>query len=269
MMSSSRLCRAKRTGEVISSSGYPGICPVFPMADAMTHTCVPMIASGKVLGVVQFLSLFIDSPERVEALRVTLHQAGQYLQEALPVLHAKRLASNLQEITRDSLTGLANRRFLENNINPLIAGLNRRQSKMGILMCDMDFFKKVNDKHGHDVGDQVLKTLAMIMQNNVRASYITIRYGGEEFFILLTDCDADKVMEVAEELRFAVEEQVFRAENISLQKTISIGDSLYPDDTDAFWKCVKFADIALYHAKDTGRNKAIRFEPEMWQSDRY
>ncbi len=269
-MSTSRICRARRTGEVISSAGFPNICPVFPLADVMTHTCVPMIVSGKVLGVVQFLSLYVDSPKRQKQLVINQHLAGLYLEEALPVLHAKRLANNLHEMaTKDALTGLANRRFLETNINPLIAGIKRRKSALGILMCDLDFFKQVNDEHGHDVGDQVLKTLAVIMQEAVRSSDIVIRYGGEEFLILLTDCEAEKATEVAEKIRIAVEEQLFRVESISIRKTLSIGVSIFPMDGEGFWECVKYADIALYQAKDTGRNKVLRFEPSMWEGDDY
>ncbi len=269
-MSSASLCRARRTSEVVSSSGFPNICPVFPLTDVMTHTCVPMIVSGKVLGVVQFLSLFVDSPERVEELQTNLHLAGLYMQEALPVLHAKRLASNLHEMaTKDSLTGLSNRHFLENNINPILAGVKRRKSAMGILMCDLDFFKQVNDEYGHDVGDQILKTLAVIMQNSVRTSDIVIRYGGEEFLILLTECEIEKAIAVAEKIRTTVEEQIFRVQNLSIRKTLSIGVSILPVDGEAFWECVKYADIALYKAKESGRNKVLRFDPSMWDSESY
>ncbi|HIJ90857.1 MAG: GGDEF domain-containing protein [Desulfobulbaceae bacterium] len=270
VITSANLCRAKRTGEVVSSSGNPDICPIFPMGDVMTHSCVPMVVSGQVLGVVQFLSLYVNCPEREKALRFNLHRAGQYLKEALPVLHAKHLAGNLQEMaTRDALTGLSNRRFLENNINQLIASLKRRNSQMGILMCDLDFFKKVNDEYGHDVGDQILKTLAIILQNTVRSSDIIIRYGGEEFLILLTDCEKTMAGEVAEKIRNAVEKHVFQVENGSLRKTISIGTSLFPNDTEAFWECVKFADIALYKAKETGRNRVVNFDKSLWDSKDY
>ncbi len=269
-MSTSRICRARRTEEVISSAGFPNICPVFPLSDVMTHTCVPMIVSGKVLGVVQFFTLFVDSNERAEQLRQNQHLAGLYLAEALPVLHAKRLAFDLHEqATKDALTGLANRRYLETNINPMLAGIKRRDSTLGILMCDMDFFKQVNDKHGHDVGDQVLKILAVIMQEATRASDIVIRYGGEEFLILLTDCKMEKATEVAEKIRTAVEEQLFRIEDFSIRKTLSIGVSVYPEDGSGFWECVKHADIALYQAKDTGRNKVIRFDSSMWDENDY
>ncbi len=269
-LSSSRICRARRTGEVISSAGFPNICSVFPLSEVMTHTCVPMIVSGKVLGVVQFFTLFVDSAERTEQLRQNQHLAGLYLEEALPVLHAKRLATNLHEMaTKDALTGLSNRRFLETEINPLLAGIKRRKSTLGVLMCDMDFFKQVNDEHGHDVGDEVLKTLAVIMQETVRESDIIIRYGGEEFLILLTDCEMEKATEVAEKIREAVEEQIFRIEDISIRKTLSIGVSIYPIDGEGFWECIKHADIALYQAKHTGRNKVLRFESSMWDGDNY
>jgi len=269
-MSSANICRAKRTGEIISSAGYPGICPVFPQSDIMTHTCVPMMVGGRILGVVQFLFLFVDSEQRQENLVNSLQQAQQYLREALPVLHAKRLAESLQDMaTRDTLTGLYNRRFLESNINPLIAGLKRRKSHMTILMCDMDYFKKVNDEYGHEAGDVVLKGLAHTLQNSCRASDLVIRYGGEEFLILLVDCDPDHGMEVAEKIRLSVENQQFRFEGVSLRKTISVGVSQFPEDTPAFWECVKFADVALYQAKEGGRNRVVRFSPEMWDSSDY
>ncbi len=270
IMSSSKICRARRTGAVVSSANFPHICPVFPLEDIMTHTCVPMIVSGKILGVVQFLNLFVDSQERQRQLRVSQHMAGMYLAEALPVLHAKRLASNLHDMaTKDALTGLSNRRFLETNINPLLAGIRRRDATMGILMCDLDFFKQVNDEHGHDAGDQVLKKLAIIIQETVRASDIVIRYGGEEFLILLMDCEADKAVEVAEKIRVTVEEQLFRVREINIRKTLSIGVSIYPVDGEGFWECVKHADIALYQAKDTGRNKTLHFSANMWDGEDY
>lgn len=269
-MSTSRICRARRTGEIISSAGFPNICPVFPLSDIMTHSCVPMIVSGKVLGVVQFFTLFVDSEERAGQLLKNQHLAGLYLAEALPVLHAKRLAGHLHEMaTKDALTGLANRRFLETNINPLLAGIKRRKTTLGVLMCDMDFFKQVNDEHGHSVGDEVLKTLAGIMQMVVRASDIIIRYGGEEFLILLTDCEMEKATEVAEKIRETVEEQLFRIEDLTIRKTLSVGVSIYPIDGEGFWECVKHADIALYQAKNSGRNKVVRFDASMWEGDSY
>ena len=270
-MSTANLCRANRTGEIVSSTGYPGICPIFPMPDVMTHSCVPMMVGGQILGIVQFLFLFVNSSEREEHFKNSLRRARQYLNEALPVLHAKRLAENLHQMAiLDTLTGLYNRRFLEGNINPIIAGIQRRESNMAILMCDMDYFKKVNDEYGHESGDNVLKALAHILQNTVRATDLVIRYGGEEFLILLIDCHSGGLAEqIAEKIRSKVESHQFRIEGSALRKTLSIGISEFPNDTAAFWEAVKFADVALYRAKEEGRNRVIRFESGMWDTEDY
>ncbi len=264
VLKTSKLCRASRTGEVVSSVGFANICPLFPLADVMTHTCVPMLVSGKVLGVVQFFTLFVDNTERAEKLRLNQHLAGLYLEEALPILHAKRLANNLREMaTKDVLTGLANRNFLKSNINPILAGIKRRKSTMGMLMCDLDQFRNVNTEYGHYVGDTILKSLAATLLASVRISDITIRYGGEEFLVLLTDCEIEKAAEVAEKLRVTVEEQLFRVENISIRITMSIGVSILPADSEGFWDCVKRADTALHSAKENGGNQTVRFESSM------
>jgi diguanylate cyclase (GGDEF)-like protein len=270
-MSSANLCRAVRTGDIVSSTGYPGICPIFPLPDVMTHSCVPMMVGGQILGVVQFLFLYVNSPEREEHFKNSLRQARQYLMEALPVLHAKKLAQNLHQMAiRDAMTGLYNRRFLEGNINPILAGIQRRKSNMAILMADMDFFKKVNDEYGHESGDSVLKALSHILQNAVRQSDLVIRYGGEEFLILLVDCHPKGfASEIAEKIRSKVEAHQFRIEGGSLRKTLSIGISEFPGDTAAFWEAVKFADVALYRAKESGRNQVVQFESSMWDSEDY
>ncbi len=270
-MTSANLCRAVRTGEVVSSTGYPGICPIFPQPDVMTHSCVPMMVGGQILGVVQFLFLYVNSPEREEHFQNSLRRARQYLLEALPVLHAKRLAQNLHQMAiRDTLTGLYNRRFLEGNINPILAGIQRRESSLAILMADMDYFKKVNDEYGHESGDSVLKALSNILENAVRQSDLVIRYGGEEFLILLVDCHPKGFSnEIAEKIRSKVEAHQFRIEGGNLRKTLSIGISEFPGDTAAFWEAVKFADVALYRAKENGRNQVVRFDPSMWDTEDY
>ena len=141
---------------------------------------------------------------------------------------------------------------------------------MAILMADMDFFKKVNDEYGHESGDSVLKALAHIMQNAVRQSDLVIRYGGEEFLILLVDCHPEKFAEqIAEKIRSKVEDHQFRIEGGNLRKTLSIGVSEFPKDTTAFWEAVKFADVALYRAKEEGRNRVIRFDSSMWDAEDY
>ncbi len=269
-LSGSDMCRAKRLDETVSSASYPGICPVFPEPEAMTHTCIPLTVSGTTLGVAQFLFKYVDREERTEYMRKSLYSARRYLREALPVLHAKRLAQNLHEMaTKDTLTGLYNRRFLEGNLSTLTSGIKRRKSQLGILMCDMDYFKQVNDEYGHEAGDTILVSLAAILQNSVREADLVIRYGGEEFLILLFECNENDAVKVAEKVKSTVEAKQFRIGGNSIRKTVSIGVSMYPSDTSAFWEAVKYSDVALYQAKEKGRNRILRFSRDMWEGTAY
>jgi diguanylate cyclase (GGDEF)-like protein len=263
-------CRAKRTGALVSSIENPKICPVFPWQDAMSHVCIPMMVGGEILGVVQFLFPFVNCAERERKMQQAVHEARQFLQEALPVLKAKRLAQNLKDMaTKDSLTGLFNRHYLEMYLDNIVAGIKRRNACLGILMCDLDYFKKVNDEYGHDVGDAVLKKLASILKAHARESDLVIRFGGEEFLVMLVDCEEGESVAVAERIRASVEETVIRMPGIELKKTLSIGVSEFPVDCAAIWEAIKYADVALYEAKSRGRNQVVRFDKEMWEQASY
>jgi diguanylate cyclase (GGDEF)-like protein len=189
-----------------------------------------------------------------------------YLEEAAPVLEAKRLTETLRESNlRDPMTGLHNRRFLEETAEHLIATAQRRDGHLAIMMLDLDYFKMVNDNHGHDAGDAVLKALARVLVQSVRASDLVIRYGGEEFMILLQNTSASSALPIAEKIRTGVEAMKVQIAGNTLQKTISIGIADFPGDSDTFWQTVKYADVALYKAKEQGRNRVIRFNPDMWE----
>ncbi|NTV13399.1 MAG: diguanylate cyclase [Desulfobulbaceae bacterium] len=259
-------CRAKRTGHAISSIQYPTICRVFPHGDCMEHHCIPMVANGRVVGVVQFLCDKQADPEHLKYFEERVQRASRYIKEATPVIEAKRFASALQETTlKDPMTDLYNRRFLETYTDTLVASTLRRRAKVGILMCDMDFFKEVNDSHGHEAGDIVIVKTAEVLRSCVRASDMVIRYGGEEFLILLIDIKSrDDIDELAERIRASMEATSFTIPNGVLKKTISIGYSEFPEDSEGFWESIKYADVALYRAKSDGRNRVVGFTKEMW-----
>lgn len=171
---------------------------------------------------------------------------------------------------RDPMTNLYNRRFLESYTDTLTASTLRRGTKVGILMCDMDFFKQVNDTYGHETGDVVLVKTAEVLQSCVRASDMVIRYGGEEFIVLLIDVKSRQdIIDLAERIRTAMEETVINVPDGTLKKTMSIGLSEFPGDSDGFWEAIKYADVALYRAKEDGRNRVVSFIPEMWKQDKY
>jgi diguanylate cyclase (GGDEF)-like protein len=187
-------CRAKRTGHEVDAIAQPGLCTMFrPGAEGDTHICLPMIQSGMAGCVTQI----VVSREEADLTRLMAPFLAVYLREAGPVLEAKRLMEHLREnALRDAMTGLYNRRFLEEYVSALVAGSQRRKSPFSVLMLDLDFFKQVNDTHGHEAGDKVIKTLADILQRNIRSSDMAVRYGGEEFLVLLLDTGAGGAQKV-------------------------------------------------------------------------
>ncbi len=271
ILDDANFCRAKRTGHPISSLDTHGICKQFPHQDILEHHCIPMIANGKVVGVVQFLHEIGRSAEEREDFEHLVRRASRYIKEATPVIEAKRFASALHETTlRDPMTDLYNRRFLETYTNTLVASTMRRATRVGILMCDMDFFKQVNDTYGHETGDVVLIKTAEVLKSCVRASDMVIRYGGEEFVILLIDVKSSQdTLDLAERIRSKMEATIINVPDGTLQKTLSIGVSEFPGDTEGFWEAIKFADVALYRAKSEGRNRVVRFTKEMWKQETY
>ncbi|SFB90322.1 diguanylate cyclase (GGDEF) domain-containing protein [Marinospirillum celere] len=258
-------CRAVRTGHAIDGRENSLICRSFSIEARQsnrTYLCLPVIQSGGVGSVVQ---LVLNTPAEVEQAEAARPLLESYLREAAPVLQAKRLMASLRESTlNDAMTGLRNRRFLEEYSDTLVNQCKRRESAMTLIMLDLDYFKTVNDTYGHDVGDTILIDLANIFKANVRESDLIIRYGGEEFLIILLDTDAEAGFQVAEKIRKAVESHQFNAGSVLLNKTISAGLADFPNDGQAFWQVLKFADVSLYAAKDGGRNQVVRFTPDLW-----
>ncbi|MBF0455414.1 MAG: diguanylate cyclase [Magnetococcales bacterium] len=267
------LCKAKRTGHEISSLDFHKICKQFlHMDEPIHHVCLPMTIGGGIMGVVQFI---FNQREKgginPELIAGQVDKASQFIKEALPVIESKRLTATLRESALvDPMTGLHNRRFLQECANGLCSGSKRRGKSIGILMGDLDFFKQVNDTHGHDVGDEVLKKTANILRDTVRESDLVVRFGGEEFIVILVDIEEEELVPLAEKLRKQIEAAEFAISGQPpLKKTISIGASIYPEDEDGFWKTLKFADVALYKAKEEGRNRTVRFTKEMWEQQQY
>lgn len=164
---------------------------------------------------------------------------------------------------KDALTDTYNRRFLQETADTLIAGISRRGSISAFLMCDLDFFKEVNDQHGHDVGDLVLKETTGCIKKIVRSSDIIVRFGGEEFLVILLDINIGSAQIVAEKIRIAMEHHKVHIAGGFLTKTVSIGICEIPEDTHSLWDAIKYADIALYKAKEAGRNRVVHFSSEM------
>jgi diguanylate cyclase (GGDEF)-like protein len=257
-------CRAVRTGRVVNGLRDPHICRGFSdelRQQGLHYLCLPVLQTGGSGAVVQLLT----DEHGIPALASERPLIESYLREASPVLQAKQLMADLRENSlRCGMTGLHNRRFLEEYSESLVAQMQRRDAPMSLVMLDLDYFKQVNDTYGHDVGDQVLKDLAKILKSSVRTSDFVIRYGGEEFLLVLLDATREAAAQVAEKIRASVEAHTFKTSGGTLKKTISAGVAEFPRDGEAFWQTLKFADVALYSAKDGGRNRVVEFREDMW-----
>lgn len=158
--------------------------------------------------------------------------------------------------THDKLTGFLNRRaffsFLENDIRRL----KRTETKLSLIMLDLDFFKIINDTYGHLIGDYILVEFSKIVTSNLRDIDLVGRFGGEEFLILLTDCTVEDAVNVSNKLRCVIESAAFSKDGVDHKITVSIGVAEYRhnEKTDEF---IKRVDEALYKAKNSGRNKVV------------
>ena len=160
--------------------------------------------------------------------------------------------------THDNLTKLFNRDKLNDELDKEIIRENRYVHGLSLLMLDIDNFKQINDTYGHDVGDIVLKDIAKIIHESIRSTDFAARWGGEEFMVLLPETTIDESYKIAEVIRKNIEEY----ENKTLQKTttVSVGVAQFKVNEDSMDTFVKNVDIAMYEAKQTGKNKVIKYE---------
>jgi diguanylate cyclase (GGDEF)-like protein len=253
-------CRANRTGTMTNSTQFEELCD--KLQDKNVHyLCIPYTISHD-LDII--ITISATSKEELANIRENIPIIDDYINTAKPEIVTKKLMYILEKSARtDGLTGLYNRKFLEELVQTIVAQAKRNSIRYGILMIDIDYFKMVNDTHGHDVGDEAIRVIAQTLRENIRSSDIAIRYGGEEFMILLYNCDDAYVTEIAEKIRVAFSQKQISKNNITFSKTISIGASIFPTQTENFWECVKYADISLYEAKNSGRNKVVLFDKEL------
>ncbi|MVX65486.1 diguanylate cyclase [Clostridium chromiireducens] len=217
-------------------------------------------------------SFVVPVPKNAEAVSQTLilYFAGYLIVSYLSIKYADYIMEKIKiyqslknEATKDYLTGLNNVRQFDNSFNSISEMAIRKDEELSMLLIDIDFFKKINDTYGHNAGDTILKSLAPILINTCRTYDVISRIGGEEFSIILLDCSDSKAVKIAERLRKNVENNDFYiSDNEAIKITISIGISSYPKLTSQIDNLLENADIALYGAKNNGRNKVVLFNNE-------
>ncbi|HAT2097018.1 TPA: diguanylate cyclase [Legionella pneumophila] len=251
-------CWAIRLGRIhyAGSSRIELMCShtMFAEQPELSLLCVPLMAQNDIYGLL-YLEVGLEFDENQQLLITAFAELT-----ALALANV-RLRENLRyQSIRDPLTGLYNRRYLEDFLFKQLHQAERTKASFAILMLDLDHFKKINDTFGHNAGDLVLKELGQILNSDIRLGDIAARYGGEEFVLLLYDIDAQAAKMKAENLRSAISNlQVKYGAQPVGQITASIGISVYPDDAKSPAEVIEAADKALYQAKNKGRNKVILF----------
>ncbi|MGJ0356510.1 diguanylate cyclase [Aliarcobacter cryaerophilus] len=254
-------CRAERINSIVSSENFPEICRVAKCKVGENYICIPFYVNEQKNIVIHIIS---KSQDELNNLKYKIGIIKKYLEETKPILESKILMEALrQKNLTDSLTGLYNRKYLDEIVEKQLNLDMKNGVVYAIMFLDIDYFKMVNDTYGHDVGDDILRKLAITMKKSISSNETLIRYGGEEFLILMKNATQESAKELANKINADFSKIIFNYGGDSFSKTVSIGYSFFPTDTDQFWKCIKYADISLYEAKSTGRNKVIKFSKDI------
>jgi diguanylate cyclase (GGDEF)-like protein/PAS domain S-box-containing protein len=258
-------CWALRRGRVyhVDAPGSRLVCAHLDPSLPTGYLCVPMMAHGEPLGILhlQGASSQPDQPDRApEPLRESRRRLAVTVAEHIGLALANlRLRDTLRsQSILDPLTGLFNRRYLEETLELELARATRGHRAIGIIMLDLDHFKPLNDSCGHDAGDELLRELAGLLKSRVRDGDIACRYGGEEFVLILPEAPMELAQRRAEELREEVKRlRVSHRGRVIGPITASAGVAAFPDHGRTRSALLHAADAALYQAKAEGRDRVI------------
>jgi len=218
-----------------------------------TYLCMPLVAQGEAIGVFHVL-LGSTDPAQSERQQNLALRVSDHLGLALAKL---KLQEALQHLSvRDPLTGLFNRRYMEESMDRELIRAGRQSKHVGVIMVDIDHFKRFNDTFGHNGGDALLRQLGKFLQQHVRGSDIACRYGGEEFTLILPEASLEVTHQRAEQIRETVKDlRVRQGQKVMDPISLSLGVAVFPVHGTNHRSLLQAADVALYRAKETGRDR--------------
>lgn len=239
------------------------LCPHLPKCCHGASLCVPLAAHGEIFGLLHLgyrdFHLAGLAPNETPEQHLHVELAESTAAQITLALSNLRLHDALrQQSIRDALTGLYNRRFLEDAIPRELARAMRNGQPLAVFMLDVDHFKKFNDQYGHEAGDAVLRALGRAMKDNCRKGDLACRFGGEEFTVILAATDIQQAREWGERLMRKVRAMEVKSGATALPHiAISMGLALYPEHGEDMETLMQAADLALYDAKHAGRDRLM------------
>lgn len=229
----------------------------------MNYICSPLMSHGEIIGLIHLERQIVKQKEDYhldgEADFASKRRLVLAMSEQLALALANlKLREKLQnQSIRDPLTGLFNRRYMEESLERELSRAKRKNTALAIIMLDVDHFKRFNDTYGHDAGDILLNHLGSYLQSSIRKEDIACRYGGEEFLLIFPDMGKEQTLAKAQELNQNVRHMKIKTAMPIGEVTISVGVALYPIHGQDIQTLVHVADMALYRAKKEGRNRVI------------
>ncbi|HMJ49857.1 MAG TPA: sensor domain-containing diguanylate cyclase, partial [Burkholderiales bacterium] len=226
----------------------------------LPYMCVPMVVHSETVGLLH-VQLGMDSVRSEPKQRLDMIQQLAAIfadQVALAVTNLRLRETLRQQSIHDPLTGLHNRRYLQEVMQRELARTERKKSVLAVIILDVDHFKHFNDTHGHEAGDAVLRNLAQLIERQIRGSDIACRYGGEEFILVLPEASLSIARQRCELLREAALGMRLTLNGQTLGPvSISLGLALFPQHGNTPEQLIQAADVALYRAKQAGRNRMM------------
>ncbi len=247
-------CWGLRRGRVhwVEDANSGLLCKHLHQPPPQSYLCVPMMAQSEALGV-----LHLTQPEGAPITEAKQRLAITMAEHIAMALSNLRLHETLRsQSIRDPLTGLFNRRFMEESLELELRRATRNQRPLGVIMLDLDHFKHFNDTFGHEAGDTLLRELGTFLQSNIRAEDIACRYGGEEFTLILPEGNAEVTLQRANFLREAIKRMDVKHRNQPLGRiTASMGVAVFPEHGRTRDALLAASDEALYRSKEEGRDR--------------
>jgi len=254
-------CWAHRRGQFHIALGHELRCAHVTDKSRMSM-CMPLLALGETLGILHILDGSGEDSGADERRMAEKSRLAKTLADSIGLgLGHLKLRETLRSMSiRDPLTGLYNRRYMEEVLAQELYRAQRNATQLAIIMIDIDHFKQFNDAFGHDAGDAVLREFGVFLRKQVRGSDIACRYGGDEFILILSpsagEGGAQRAEKICEDVRHL---RVDHANGDLGRVTLSLGVAIFPDHATEAEALVKAADVALYQAKRSGRDQVVVF----------